>query len=55
MREKSFGNIAYDAYCDHTGGKSLISGAELPLWRELDHGIKEAWDVAAVAAREAEA
>jgi hypothetical protein len=43
------GKIAYDAYCDCTGGISLISGARLPLWNELQEEIKAAWHASAEA------
>lgn len=41
------GQAAYEAYCGHTGWKSLVSGQDLPQWEVLDSGIKEAWVVAA--------
>jgi hypothetical protein len=33
----------YVAYCDHTGWKSLASGAELPAWHFVKPEIKQAW------------
>lgn len=44
-----FGRIAYEAYSNHTGRKSLVTGADLPTWDELRPEIKAAWDVAAQA------
>jgi hypothetical protein len=44
---QSLGCVAYEAYCSHTGWKSLISGARLPPWRELKPEIRAAWDAAA--------
>ena len=35
--------IAYMAYRRHTGGKSLVTGAELPEWEQIDPRIREAW------------
>jgi hypothetical protein len=43
------GQAAYDAYAGHTGGRSLISGAELPRWDRLPAAIKDAWEAAAAA------
>lgn len=47
----NFGKVAYDAYCESTGGVSLISGAKLPGWDELKTEIKTAWEAAANAVR----
>lgn len=44
--------IAYEAYCNATGGRSLISGAELPTWEALKPEIQQAWDAAAQAVAE---
>lgn len=44
---KSYGQIAYEAYCEHTQWKSLISGAQLPEWERLDKRIQATWCVAA--------
>lgn len=43
------GQRAYEAYCSHTGWKSLVSGAPLPKWSDLDLRIKDAWEAAAEA------
>jgi hypothetical protein len=43
--------VAYEAYCKSTGGKSLISGADLPGWNALSDPIKTAWAAAAEAVR----
>jgi hypothetical protein len=42
----NYGKIAYEAYCTHTGWKSLISGQQLPPWDKLDPKIREAWEAA---------
>ena len=47
--------IAYNAYCEFTEWKSLISGATLPEFDKLDIKIKQAWKKAAMAAIEAAA
>lgn len=52
---KSYGQIAYEAYCDATGGVSLVSGAALPPWFDLSPEIQQAWDAAAEAVLNASA
>lgn len=47
--DTNYGKIAYGAYCNATGGRSLISGAELPTWDKLDARIQNAWVEAALA------
>lgn len=39
--------IAYEAFCNHTGWKSLISRAPLPQWNDLKPEIQNAWRAAA--------
>jgi hypothetical protein len=46
---KSYGQIAYEAYCRYSDGKSLISGQKLPLWNDQDAKIQAAWNYAAEA------
>lgn len=41
--------IAYEAYCQHTGWKSLVSGNDLPQWENLAAPIQAAWKTAALA------
>lgn len=41
------GQIAYEGYCESSGNRSLISGAELPKWDDLKPEIREAWNAAA--------
>jgi hypothetical protein len=48
----SLGQTAYEAYCASSGGKSLISGAQLPTWDGLKPEIKTAWEAAGKAAVE---
>ena len=45
------GQAAYEAYCTFSQGKSLISGAPLPLWREQAPHIRGAWEAAGRAAQ----
>ena len=44
---KTYGQIAYEAYCADSGGKSLVSGAPLPTWEETKPEIRGAWHAAA--------
>lgn len=45
LTQKHFenGKVAYNAYCQQTGGVSLISGDELPEFGALGLSIREAW------------
>lgn len=47
----NYGKIAYDAYCEQTNWKSLVSGADLPQWDALKPEIQEAWEASARAVR----
>lgn len=49
---KTFGQIAYEAYCRRSENKSLISGATLPPWEEVMAEIQEAWEEAGGAVAE---
>ena len=40
---KTPAQIAYEAYCEHVGWKSAITGDELPHWEYLPARIKDAW------------
>lgn len=42
----TYGQVAYQAYCAASDGKSLISGAPLPQWHEQDERIRIAWNLA---------
>lgn len=46
---KTKGQIAYEAYCNSTGNKSLVSGDTLPAFVDLKEEIKKAWENAASA------
>jgi len=41
------GQVAYEAYCEATGWKSLISGEALPTWTDQAAEIRRAWRAAA--------
>jgi hypothetical protein len=45
--DERLGQIAYDAYATNTGGKSLATGDDLPLWDDLGDAFKTAWIAAA--------
>lgn len=47
MEIKSLGQLAYEAYCQHTGGKSLATGDDLPTWDVLSPQIQAAWQYTA--------
>lgn len=47
--ETNAAQIAYEAYCQHTGWKSLVSGQALPQWHNLKPEIQAAWQASAVA------
>lgn len=46
---KTVAQVGYEAYSAHTGGKSLVSGQDLPAYAELTPGIQEAWQAAGTA------
>lgn len=41
--------VAYEAYRASSGGRSLVSGAELPAYEDLSREIRDAWDAASQA------
>ena len=45
------GRVAYDAYRDAAGGRSLVTGDPLPSFDELPAQIRAAWEVAAQAVK----
>lgn len=53
MKNYDFAKIAYDAYCEQTGGVSLVSGDRLPEFWSLRPEIQDAWWAAAEAVRHA--
>lgn len=44
---KTLGQIAYEAYIESTGGKSLITGDTLPPYEQLNTDVQKAWEYAA--------
>lgn len=46
------GQLAYEGYYAASGGRSLVSGYQLPAWDELSTVIKDAWIAAALAVAE---
>lgn len=49
MSIHKFGKVAYEAYCESSDNKSLISGCELPKWDDLKVEIQNAWIDSAIA------
>ena len=45
------GQRAFEGYSGQAEGRSLVSGAELPVWEMLPRDIQDAWDAAAAAVR----
>ena len=43
------GEVAYNAYCNLSGWKSLASGADLPPFSGTKPEIRDAWEAAAQA------
>ena len=43
------GKVAYDAYFNHSQGKSLVSDAPLPTWEQQSKEICDAWRASAEA------
>lgn len=46
-QRKSFGQVAYDAYCDSSKWKSKYTGATLPRWELVDFEVKQHWEASA--------
>ena len=51
MRPTDYAKIAYDAYCEDAEGKSLVTGDDLPEWKDLTVAVKGAWVSAAMAVK----
>lgn len=41
---KTLGQIAYEAYCEKTGWKTLFGGHSLPPWLEVKPEVQVAWN-----------
>lgn len=46
MENKSLGEVGYEAYRQSSGGKSLISGQDIPSFENLKPEIQKAWQAA---------
>ena len=53
MKNYGLAELAYSAYCQQTGGVSLVSGDKLPQFCYLKIEIQDAWWAAAEAVRQA--
>jgi hypothetical protein len=40
------GQVAYEAYCEKTGGRSAVTGEPLPTWEDQAPEIRAAWTTA---------
>lgn len=49
MKDKTLGQIAYEAYCTTTDWKSAVSGAPLPQYHEQRKEVIGAWEAAGTA------
>jgi hypothetical protein len=45
--ERTLGEVGYEAYRAYSGGKSLITGMEIPSFAQLPPNLREAWEVVA--------
>lgn len=43
---ESLGKVAYEAYCERTGGRSAVTGERLPEWEQVQPVVQDAWDAA---------
>ena len=48
VKSRTLGEVAYQAYCEESAGKSLVSGQDLPRWEGLSSDIQDAWIRAAL-------
>ena len=51
--QSDYGCTAYEAYCEASGGKSLVTAQTLPEWDDLPPAIRAAWREAARAVHRA--
>lgn len=49
--DQSLGEIAYNAYCEAVGYKS-VRGETLPIWEDQSERLQEAWERAGEAVAE---
>ena len=47
--ERFLGRVAYEAYCETTGWKSAITGADLPPFDKTPEAVQNGWIAAAQA------
>ena len=51
LKTKNLGELAYNGYRDHTGGKTW-NGYPMPMWADLPAHVQAAWNTAASAVRQ---
>lgn len=49
MHPPTGGQVAYNAYRNHTGGKSAVTRRDIPPWANLAPAIQAAWEASAAA------
>lgn len=47
MSDVPLGKVAYEAYLEVSGGRSLVTGVTLPTWEDQYHDVRNAWDYVA--------
>lgn len=50
LKPKPLGELAYNGYRDHTGGKTW-NGYDMPHWADLPPHVQAAWNTATSAVR----
>lgn len=53
MTGMELAKIGYEAYCTATGGKSAVTGCDLPKFEDTPQTVKDAWIAAGLAIQEA--
>lgn len=47
----AWGRVAYNGYIKQSGGKSLVTGDQLPAFEKLSGAIQDAWAAAVIAVK----
>jgi hypothetical protein len=48
-QDKSYGKVAYEAYCASTNWSGMPTIPTLPQWKDQPYDIRDAWEKAAIA------
>lgn len=54
MIDYELGKIAYEAYCETTGWKSAVTGADLPPFEKTPEAVQKGWIAAAKAVKDSD-